>query len=97
MVIKRQLYEDTKKREEGNKMKKFLLILIIVSLSACDSNFSSSSNSYDSGYVDEYTGAISKSKKSDYLSGYYDGEFDSECGYLKDENKWSEFKKLRCF
>ena len=76
-------------------MRKFLLIFAIVSLSACDNNFSSSS--YDSGYEDAYTGASPRSNNSEYLSGFEEGDYDSECDYLKDADNWSEFKRLRCY
>ena len=77
-------------------MRKFLIFLIIILLPACDNGISGSSSSYDKGYQDAYDGAIPRSKSSEYLSGYEDGDYDGECDYLYDTGKWSEFKRLKC-
>ncbi len=57
----------------------------------------SSTLSYDEGYEDGYDGAIMKSEKSPYIDGYYDGDFDAECEWLKyDKKDFEEFKRIGC-
>ena len=53
--------------------------------------------SYDAGYDDGYGGAARKCKVHVYLEGYDDGDFDSDCEWLRCEKpNHDEFKRLGC-
>ncbi len=53
--------------------------------------------SYDAGYDDGYDGAAPKCKIQVYLEGYDDGDFDSDCEWLRCEKPdHDEFKRLGC-
>jgi hypothetical protein len=51
---------------------------------------------YDEGYEDGYDGALPKIRSGSYATGYDDGEFDSECDWLKRENRKPEFERIGC-
>jgi len=53
--------------------------------------------SYDAGYDDGYDGANRKCSTEVYLAGYEDGDFDSECYWLRCEKPDNtRFKRLGC-
>ena len=53
--------------------------------------------SYDAGYDDGYDGAAPKCSIEAYLEGYDDGDFDSECHWLRCERPdYDKFKKMGC-
>ena len=53
--------------------------------------------SYDSGYDDGYDGALPKCKLNAYLEGYEEGNFDSECHWLRCEKpNYEDFNRLGC-
>ncbi len=53
--------------------------------------------SYDAGYDDGYDGANRKCSTKVYLAGYEDGDFDSDCYWLRCEKPdHTRFKSLGC-
>ena len=53
--------------------------------------------SYDAGYDDGYEGANQKCSIDAYLEGYEEGDFDSECHWLRCERpNQDDFKRLGC-
>ena len=53
--------------------------------------------SYDAGYDDGYDGAIQNCSTEAYLEGYEEGDFDSECYWLRCEMPdYDTFKRLQC-
>ncbi len=53
--------------------------------------------SYDAGYDAGYDGANQKCGTEAYLEGYEEGDFDSECHWLRCEKPdHDDFKRLRC-
>ena len=53
--------------------------------------------SYDVGYDDGYDGATPKCKTDAYLNGYEEGDFDSECDWLRCERPDHDaFKSMGC-
>ena len=51
---------------------------------------------YDQGYEDGYEGAGRQSRSSPYADGYDDGDYDSECDWLKEKKKFQQFRELGC-
>ncbi len=57
----------------------------------------SSECAYDAGYQAGYDGATKTCKTEAYLEGYGEGDFDSECDWLRcDRPNRSSFKKFGC-
>ncbi len=53
--------------------------------------------SYDAGYDAGYDGANQKCSTDAYLEGYEEGDFDSECHWLRCERPdHDDFKRLGC-
>ncbi len=57
----------------------------------------SSGCTYDAGYDDGYGGASPKCSTEAYVEGYDDGDFDSECHWLRCERPNHDgFKRFGC-
>ena len=53
--------------------------------------------SYDAGYDDGYDGAARRCRIDVYVQGYEDGDFDSECQWLRCEMPdYDEFERIGC-
>lgn len=53
--------------------------------------------SYDAGYQDGWDGSLPNCEASDYIAGYDDGAFDSDCDWAKcTKRDFKTFKRYGC-